>query len=335
MINYLRKINLVFKKQITPFVLKERILDFKLHGKNISLFVIYYHKTSNSPKTNLIPGLVNCSEEEFEKEILFFKKYFNLISLEDLKNYLLNNLVLPKNSLLITFDDGYKDNYTYAYQVLKRNKVPAAIFLTTDFIDNITNLIWTDQVAYIINSTKKDYIRIPGFCKIRLKNNREGSIIELIEKLKLMDDNKKNMIIQQLLDDLGINPDNIPRDSYLSTDEIMEMSRNKIYFGSHGCSHSILTRVDQIRAKNEIVNSKRRIEEITGKSVEFFAYPNGSFFDFNAQIIVFLKSAGYLGAFTTIPGVYKNSERLDNFSLKRIAAGRSLYDLKSNLFLFT
>lgn len=332
--DFLSRIKPAFRKQITPFFLKEKILNFKLAKKNISLFVICYHRISNSPKTNLISALVNCTEREFEEEILFFKKNFNLISLGDLKKSILNNFGLPENSLLVTFDDGYKDNYTYAYQVLKRENISATIFLTTDFIDNINNLIWTDQVAYIINSIEKDYMRIPGFCNIRLKNNKERAKIEIIEKLKNIDDDKKNKIIHQLFNDHGINPDNIPKDSYLSTDEIKEMSRNKIYFGSHGCSHSILTKIDQVSARNEIFNSKRRIEEITGKSVEFFAYPNGSFLDFNAQIIVLLKSAGYLGAFTTIPGVYQKRKKPDNFSLKRIPAGRSFYDLKSNLFLF-
>ena len=71
--------------------------------------------------------------KRFESQIKYLSSYFNIISVDELLNNFTNNTV-KKNTICITFDDGYLDNYQYAFPVLQKYNVPATIFLATDFM---------------------------------------------------------------------------------------------------------------------------------------------------------------------------------------------------------
>jgi peptidoglycan/xylan/chitin deacetylase (PgdA/CDA1 family) len=325
------------KENITSFLFTKIPSSSLLKLKN-KFIILCYHRIGNKSGSNcLISSLINGTQEEFEKEIIFLKKYFNIISLDYLVERIDNKEPLPINSLLITFDDGYNDNYINAFPILKKYRVPAAVFLTTDFIDNDKDLIWTDKVAYIIKETEKGSVNISGLGTHSLTNRyrKDKAKIAIIEYLKSIDDSEKNKIIDLLSKDLKVYlGSKISEKLYLSSKEILEMAKDGISFGSHGCSHSILTKISLRQAQDEIVKSKMKIEELIGKEVTFFAYPNGTYLDFNNEIIEILKKAGYEAAFTTIPGGNRHSDSQDIFSLKRISAGQSLRDLKKNLFLY-
>lgn len=89
----------------------------------------------------------------------------------------------------------------------------------------------------------------------------------------------------------------------LTWDEIREMKASGlIYFTNHTWSHQSLTRIPQAKIETEVDTAKTQIEEHTNQSVNIFTYPYG---EFNDNAISTLKSKGYLGAFTTIPGFYQ------------------------------
>ena len=78
-----------------------------------------------------------CSPKRFEKHILYLKRHgFNLVSLQEVENHLVNGLPLPPRAVAITLDDGYADNYSNAYRVLRKHQAPATVFLTTNWIQN-------------------------------------------------------------------------------------------------------------------------------------------------------------------------------------------------------
>lgn len=301
------------------------------------LTVLCYHRVMNYLEAGQFSNLVvNCSPESFENEICFLMKHYNIISIEKAVEGLQPGNTLPPGSLGITFDDGYKDNYTNVFPILKKYELAVTIFLTTDFIDNDKNLIWTDRVTYLIDNTKRRFVDIPGpgYHSLTNKRQKEGAKIKIIEGLKKMNNGEKDKIIESLHKELAVEIKNdIAKGVYLSSGEIFEMSKSNVSFGSHGCSHSILTKINLDEARLEIVNSKKKIEQITCKNVKFFAYPNGTPFDFNSEIIEVLKTAGYEAAFTTIYGVNRKDANPDMFSLKRILTGKSLQGLMKNLFM--
>jgi len=321
------------------FNIIKRVSKKLFFGKEKANFIaLLYHRIKEKDEdSDLLPTLINASPEEFEKEIKFLIKNFNVISSDDVINNLKDDKPLPEKSMVITFDDGYRDNYLNAFPVLKKYKAPATIFLTSDFIDN-EDLIWMDKIAYMLDRIKEHSLAVSGLGVYNVINKRkkDKAKLAIIEYLKSIDDCEKDKIMNSLRRDWNLDVDGHAAERYyLSSKEILEMAGNGITFGSHSSSHPVLTRIDARRLEKEILKSKARIEGIVGKKVELFAYPHGAHSDFNENIIDSLKKAGYEAAFTAVSGGNSISDKLDLFSLRRVSAGKSLIGLKKNIFLYT
>lgn len=88
-----------------------------------------YHSVSDSFESDL-----SVTVRQFEQQMVYLSENFNVISLEKAVEYIKNGDIPEKNSIVITFDDGYKDNYCNAYPILKKLKLPATIFLLVSYI---------------------------------------------------------------------------------------------------------------------------------------------------------------------------------------------------------
>jgi peptidoglycan/xylan/chitin deacetylase (PgdA/CDA1 family) len=122
-----------------------------------------------------------------------------------------------------------------------------------------------------------------------------------------------------------------PRFKHLNWKQIREMSDYGICFGSHGVNHVFLTRQSKEKVKYELENSKKILEDETGKPVRFFSYPYG---DSNRRITEFVRSAGYDSAFSLRPAFLEAGDIADNrYLLPRIAVYciDSMYDFKSKI----
>jgi peptidoglycan/xylan/chitin deacetylase (PgdA/CDA1 family) len=287
-------------------------------GNHIVIFV--YHRVcpekGNSSVANICP-------EEFEKQIRYLKEKFKIYSLEKLINVLENNQKNKKESeniAVITFDDGYKDNYLYAYPILKKYKIPATIFLTSGYIDT-DNLFWWDIAGYVIYHTKKKKIDLPNFGKFSLMDHKEkfNCLSFLVNKFKTIPNHLKNnyMINLQNICEVII-PPGLGKKMILSWDEIREMKDNGITFGVHTVTHPNLTKISLAEAEKEIMNSKKMIENQLKIEATLFSYPYGSKLDYNSEIIELIKNIGFKGAVTTNYGLI-NKYNIDSiYSLPRI-----------------
>jgi peptidoglycan/xylan/chitin deacetylase (PgdA/CDA1 family) len=263
--------------------------------------ILLYHRIS--PDQDNLFFTEPVSPQSFEKQLEDLSRTYELLSLDKLACYIQQRKTLPKKALVITMDDGYKDNYLYAYPILKKYHAPATIFLATGHIGT-ERLFWYNKVQYIIHATCLVEADVDGLGKFRLQsreNKLKASSI-VVERLKRMPEREKNSLVDRLANALGVNiPDDLGREFVLSWDEVKEMSSDGIAFGAHTVSHPILTNLPLEQAKWEIAQSKKDIEERLRQPVTAFAYPNGGHRDFNTQIANLVKESGFLCAVTTIP----------------------------------
>lgn len=191
----------------------------------------------------------------FEKQMEHLVKYYNVISLKEIFSN-------KKNSVVLTFDDGYENNLKYAYHVLKKLKIPATIFVPYDFIDkNI--FAWWDRLEF---SSKNANIEF-------LKSLTTQKLESEIRRLTNLTKNDKKPSKYDFIDWKWLN----------KISDVFEV-------GSHTISHPILTSITLKEAEKEILESKEKIEEKIGKKVIYFAYPNGNY---NKSIVSVVKKAGY------------------------------------------
>jgi peptidoglycan/xylan/chitin deacetylase (PgdA/CDA1 family) len=288
-------------------------------GNNGVLILVYHRIINPKPGFLLDPGVVSAYVAEFKKQMEYLSRNYTVISLEQLLEFRKKKINPPQNSVIITFDDGYKDNYLNAFPILRKYGFPATIFITTDALEKKA-LFWWDRIAYAIQSTKKASLEMQPFGRYTLNNEPQKLMaIRFIQsQLKGMEERRKNQIIEMLFEVLAVKK---PKQDYirqhlLSWDEVLEMGRHKITFGSHTQSHPILTNLPLKDAESEIRQSKSILEIKLGKKITCFSYPNGYKQDFNKNLKSLLRQNGFECAVTYIPGWDTASS--DLFELRRI-----------------
>ncbi len=225
----------------------------------------------------------------FEKHAHLLSKKYNAISLEEFYAYLHDDKKLPKNSVLLTFDDGYLNNYVQAYPGLKKYNVPATMFLTTGFLGKEI-FCWYDKAYYL---AKHNPIKVTiANKKYDLRYEAEDFLTFV--KTKSLDDRDKLLVqLENMLPKkLPIKP---PREFIFLTPEQVKRMRPLVDFGGHSITHPILINIPDKLMFEEVEQSVLTVKKF-GSIVTSFAYPNG---DYNEKVIAAIKKSGVQVAFTT------------------------------------
>ncbi len=282
--------------------------------------IIVYHYV-RPLKTSSYPNIRGLELSLFEKQINYFQNNFNFISVSELLDCIYNNTTLSENSLLLTFDDGYKEHFSHVFPFLKKQNIPAAFFPTGNAInENIvldTNKIHyilavskdTKQIIKKITSYIEDYKNefllknIDWYWKNLINNNRyDNKEIIFIKSLHQRNLPKKlrEIIINNLFTEIVTNDEKtFSKQLYLSFNEINEMRESGMYFGSHAYSHDWLSFMSEDELKNEFEKTSEFYSKINTSSNDWImAYPYG---DFNENVIKIMEKFNFKAGMTTIP----------------------------------
>lgn len=264
-----------------------------------NLFVFNYHCFNTFVNDQLrIGSLFSYSyRENFERQIQFLSRHFNKLKSLDLQNE-----SFLKKTYLLTFDDGYKDNFDIALPILKEYSVPSIFFITTSVIGT-HNLLWYDRVRLYYERNRKKGI----LGSIRTKTQCRKSIQELKEK-----------DYEEFLEIVKTYNNNSPEISrvMMNWEEVREVFDSGIIIGAHSHTHPVLGKMERYQQMREIQNSVELIRNKLDFSPFAFAYPEGQSETFNNDTIDILRDSGIKFAFTTWNGI--NTQRTHPYYLKRI-----------------
>jgi peptidoglycan/xylan/chitin deacetylase (PgdA/CDA1 family) len=228
---------------------------------------------------------------------------------------------LPENAVAVTFDDGYRDNYTNAFPILRGYSIPATIFLATDAIGTGRQL-WHDEVFSAFRETRAPELAAFGPVNTALPLSSLAMKLEAqsttLKYLWSLDSTARQIAIRQIRKTLAVEEAE-PKVArlMLSWEEICEMHHLGIQFGAHTRSHPALSRLQAEDAREEICRSKSIIESVLNARVNTFAYPSGRPGDFTATTKALVEEAGFRCAVTTIFG--NNEAETDLYEMRRIA----------------
>lgn len=270
-----------------------------------SLTVLAYHRITDpqQPGFDTFAPNVSATPANFAAQMNYVAQHFNVVSMEEVVAWLQNGRFLPPNPLLITFDDGYRDNLTEAFPILHQRQLPATIFLATSHIGRNNPFFW-DLVAYCFHHTPNRSAVLPllGEQSWYDLTSRKTIMLTLLRQLKRLPDQDKWTAVRQIPAALKITiPDNAFAGLHLTWDDVCQLQANGISMGAHTHTHPILTSCTDEQAQHEIRLSKQLIEERTGQSVLSFAYPNGQPYDYTPEHAALVAAAGIPTAFTLRP----------------------------------
>ena len=256
--------------------------------------------------------------EQFRRQVEVLAQCFKVVSLEQLITGLAHGR-LPPGTACITFDDGYLDNYTFAYPILEQYNVPATIFLASDVIGT-NRILWHDRVLRAFKNTQVREFHYGDFSShlFRLPDilAKQELALKLLEWLKQFAPAQRDHRISEILSRCEIDENRTSAARLmLAWQEVREMHQNGITFGAHTKSHPILALLTREQKTEEIGASKRVIEDNLGAPVTTFAYPNGRAADFDDETKQILKQANFRCAVTTCHGL--NTAESDPFEWRR------------------
>lgn len=307
------------KQLVKPVVvsLASRFGPHARPGKSPRLWLLMYHRIL--PERDVRygqeePGML-IRPETLEMHIKEIRKEFELVSLSEWIHAKQTGQVLPERACAITFDDGWLDNYEYAFPVLKANAAPATLFAVAEKIGTDFQF-WPNIIATLIlkgaASELAAHPRLQSHINVPLGLASMDQIAEVIRRLKAVSDAE----IYAALDDISWRSlcDDLPP-ALMSWAQLREMHQSGLVdIGSHTCTHRRLTNaLSVVDLEYEIVQSKSILEQRLQSPINLFCFPNG---DYN-EVALSLVKQHYQAAVTTKRGI-NDAEQIHMHELTRV-----------------
>lgn len=280
--------------------------------------VLMYHRILNPSEYHSAAsqkGII-VTTGSFRKQMSFLKRLAHVLSLSLFLQHLRDGTPFENRSCLVTFDDGWEDNFRNAFPILQEFQIPAVIFLSGSHIET-QKKFWQEDFLLSVREIRRLFEKDDKFLKKVSENpvlkkisgiitasdesmDQEAQV--LINQLKKWDRQKRDQLLASLKDLTGqtaFSEVDIARRSFMSKPEVREMMGKGIAFGSHGMSHEILTILNAEEVQRELSESRKFLRNNLGIEAEVFSYPNGNY---NESIIDTAKQNGYGAAFGTQNG---------------------------------
>jgi peptidoglycan/xylan/chitin deacetylase (PgdA/CDA1 family) len=227
---------------------------------------------------------------------------------------------------VITFDDGYQDNYEFALPILAKYQLPATIYLVSSTLTE-GRVLWTSRLRQAFNASRK-----PVLCLEEL--NPEpfvlGDMTSVARSARLMTNILNQMPAparQRWIDRIGEEteapPAPLANEWFLTLEQIKEMQQHRITFGSHTVSHPNLPGLSEDNARCEIAQSRQDLRLLIDTEILHFSYPNSGALHphFNRTVVGLVREADYRSAVTSDEGPCRHGS--DVLRLQRIGINRA------------
>ena len=290
--------------------------------------ILAYHRILPAGSDDLTftqPGMY-VTQETFESQVRYLTRHYRPVPLDDI-------LARPiDGTCAITFDDGWVDNYEYAFPILRRYGVPATIFIATGQVGT-GRWPWPDRICYYIhNAPARRFAEVLASASpsrgarsdngAGLPADRHLAAELVVQRLKALEQGVLDEVMSHVDRNLAdLNAKLHERRPWMNWDEVVQMSAAGIAFGSHTRSHVILTRVPKAEARVEIQNSRLDLSARLDKPVTAFCYPNGAY---DPELVRMVSDAGYSLAVTTRRGLIDRSA--NPMTLKRLMIHNDMTD---------
>lgn len=285
--------------------------------------VLTYHRAATvDDRYPFDPGVIDVTPEELDWQIGFAKDWFSIIGIEELQGFARGHS-LPRNPVHITFDDGYKDNFTTILPILKKHGASASFYIATDYIEN-RRLFWWDKVHYIFKTTKKDRITLqyPGPMELDVAADRGRAIRSVIRVIKHCYDLDLDRFLAELVFAAEVTLDaareRLLADQMLMTwEEIRALHAAGMSIQSHTITHRVLDTLPEKRLRDELGGAREILEGKLHTPVCAIAYPVTLTMRHHPTLRRAIKDTGYELGFADGDGVNFRKE-FDPLEIKRL-----------------
>ncbi len=274
------------------------------------LNIVMYHYVRDL-KNSRYPEIKGLDYELFKQQIRFFSEKFHVVRMEDVIAWYKEKAPLPENAMLLTFDDGYIDNFTFVFPVLKEYGmqgsffVPGKVFTEHCMLDvnKIHYLLASASIEILCKElfAQLDAYRGNGweypsneelfeeYAKANRFDNKETIFFKRILQVALPEE-LRNIICDNLFQKyVGVPEEILAREIYISYDQMKLMKREGMYFGVHGYDHYWMNRLEPSALKKDIEKGLACMEGLLDEKEWVINYPYGSY---SEEVVESLRDSG-------------------------------------------
>jgi len=291
-----------------------------------TLSVLTYHSIADAAKPGFDDGVVDATPSQFEAQLRFVSERFSVIRIQQLIDFLETGAPLPQNALLITFDDGYSTCFSQALPALQRHNMTATFFIATDFVDR-RRVYWWDRINYILHHSDRDRVQLSYPEPVDIEVAADGSVRTLTNLVK----HTRGLDVERFLDELtaaaGVTWTEqferaLANETIMTWDQVRGLRDAGMDVQSHTHGHRVLQTLHGDQLAHELAGSREILERELDQPVRAVAYPVGRDIAHIPEIRNAIRDAGYAIGFSNATGVNYRMNRIDPFSVRRLAVDR-------------
>lgn len=292
------------------------------------LTVFTYHRIADPATDPYYEPVISATPEGFRAQAAEIARRFRVLTLGEAIDRLQSG-DHPDRSALLTFDDGYRDNFEAAAPILRELGLPAAFFLPTGFLDE-PRLPWWDEVAWIVKNAPARRFELPTSSDAAplaidlIDRPRSEAIRAIIGAILAGTIADVGSFLATLATQAGVVPDSaaMGRSLFADWDQVRALTgpATGLSIGSHGRTHRKLAALDDDTQFDELAGSRRDLSDRLGLEIDAIAYPYGWPGAFTESTRAMAARAGYRVGFAAIEGINRPGS-VDRFEVRRLNVG--------------
>ncbi len=281
--------------------------------------IVMLHRVRPRSKEAFQPNrLLEIEPEALDESLSLLKKAgYLFVRMDDVPRLLRGPRAAP--FIVMTSDDGYRDNIEHALPILKKHDCPMMIYLTTGYVKGEARLWWIELEEAI---RRLDEIEIKAPERIRLVTRSTAQKNRAFDfcLARLRPDSVMRAEVASLAAEAGVDAAAIVRDACLNGDEIADIAKAEplISFGAHTLNHLRLKHHEEPVARRELFDAKAELSDWLGAPIDHVAYPFGDDDSAGPREFRLAEAAGYVTGVTTEGGVLDESAARDMWALPRV-----------------
>lgn len=291
--------------------------------------VLAYHRVLESAEPqdfSFDPELISASAEAFREQMRHLKAHFVPMRFDEVLDHQQRGVPLPAGAVLVTFDDGYDDNYRHAYPLLREAGLSAMFFVSTGHIDSGQPYLY-DWLVHMLSVTPAMALDLP---ELRLQaavpaglSARRALAAHVLDRMKTLDADAQRALVERLADEWALPIRSHPDCRPMDWDMLREMRAGGMEIGSHGVHHNMLAKLPAARMRGEVFASKARLEAELAAPADVISYPVGGHDAYDAAVVAAVRDAGYRVACSYVAGAQPLPPR-ERYGLRRIPVERHM-----------
>jgi peptidoglycan/xylan/chitin deacetylase (PgdA/CDA1 family) len=272
-----------------------------------SLLVLNYHRIGNPDDDLFDPGVFSATAGELDQQISYLKRHLSPVTLEEALAFA-GGAIREKTRrcrVLLTFDDGYLDNYEIAFPILRSHGVQGVFFLATGLVGSC-EVPWWDHAAYLLRTARKRRFSLRYPAELVVDVARDGvakSLSGILSMYKHPGNTDTARFLRELAEEAQADDPPASLRRFLDWEEAREMAAAGMAIGSHTHSHRILSQLGPQQQREELAQSRALLEERLGTAPDALAYPIGLTACFSDETQQLARETGYRAAFSFYGGV--------------------------------